>query len=217
MIKEHNELKNAFNELKELSRDKIISHDSLKTLGNDRRELLYKLIQSKNIYNNTDLDIAAYAVKTITPEKYKTCFISEHLYSNQNLIEYDPPKNGQNIIKHGLSFNEVVYFSVRFGSLFVHLDEGRKAIFSGILINEKNNLSYPINNTQGLFNTISIVADRKNDKPGYRFISSRIMSKSNYKENVRQALSKIIKDKNEQAMFINSCVEYIEKNLFFNE
>lgn len=218
MTKKYEALEKAFNELKKLSRNEIIGHDSLKSLGNDRKELLYNFIQNKSIYSSTDIDISSYAVKTISPEKYENCFISEHLYSSQEMIEYDPPKNGQNIIKHGLSFNEVVYFSERFGSLCVPLDKERRAIFSGILINKKNNkLSYPLNETHGLFNTISIVAKRKNDSLGFRFISSRIMSRDGYRENVRQALSKVIEDKKEQAKFINDCVLYIEENLFIKE
>lgn len=223
MNKNLQNLIHAFNKLKLLEESEIINSDGISDLSADRKKLLYTFIKNNEILNFIDVDIAAYAVKALRKDEYASCFINEHNYSNQDLIEYDPPKNGQNIIKHGLSFTEIVNLSENhFGSLLVYLpkkqdrDDGRKVIFSGIKVDELHNkISFPFNIKNGYSTTMSIVTNRNNNRHGYRFISSRLMSKDDYQSNIKQAFGKIIENKNERMQFIDECVAYVEKNLFF--
>ena len=60
------------------------------------------------------------------------------------LYEYDPAKNGQNILKHGLDFGEVIsYAGNDYGRLISYTksgDEERVVIFSKYYVNDKNNI-----------------------------------------------------------------------------
>lgn len=223
MNKNFQNLTQAFNKLKLLEKSEIINSKGISDLSLDRKELLYTFIKSNEILNFIDVDIAAYAVKALRTDEYASCFISEHNYSNQEWFEYDPPKNGQNIIKHGLSFTEIVDLSEgHFGSLLVYLpkkqdcDEGRKVIFSGIKVDKLHNkVSFPFNIENGYSTTMSIVTKRNKNRPGYRFISSRLMSKDDYQSNIKQAFGKIIENPNNRMQFIDECVKYVEKHLFF--
>ena len=65
------------------------------------------------------IDIEEYALKIIFPDVYNQSMITEHLYSTCDLYEFNPAKNGQNVIKHGIGFQDVVSYSKKFGTLII--------------------------------------------------------------------------------------------------
>ncbi|MDO9480905.1 MAG: hypothetical protein Q8S96_18200 [Hydrogenophaga sp.] len=85
-------------------------------------------------------------------------------------------------------------------------------IFSDIFLKDKN-LSLPLDNIDFSEEnyTLSIVQSR-NGK--FRFISSRLLSKNSYKENLDQAFRNIYKEEKESKnAFVNRCVEIIKRDL----
>ena len=141
-----------------------------------------------------------------------------HVYSSCELYEYDPPKNGKNIIKHGIKFGDVVSYSKKFGTLLVPCpddkDGERYVVFSDLnLENGIYKLQLPLSELKDLNFIISIVS-----KSGgkFRFISSRIMSskKKKYRETIQQSLRSVkFVDKNSKQQFVERCVEIIERDL----
>lgn len=206
-----NILKNEIN--KEESRKKM------KRAGiNDARfTLLAEVINGRVTVSYPDIwDIERYALKYLLPEEYESLSLGDHCYSSSDLYEYDPPKNGQNIIKHGLSFGEVVSYSRKFGSLLVpcpdEQDGERMVVFSDLILKDEK-LSLPLANIDFSKEnyTLSIVQYRNGI---FRFISSRLLSKTDYKKTMDQAFRNIYNDKKEQKdAFINRCVEIIEEYL----
>lgn len=187
-------------------------------INNSRFELLKEAINRRlNVSYPESWDIERYALKHLLPEEYKSLALGDHCYSSGELYEYDPSKNGQNIIKHGLSFGEVVSYSTKFGTLIVpcpdEKDGERVVIFSDMVLKDKN-LSLPLdnNNFQKENYTLSI-AQSRNGK--FRFISSRLLSKNSYKENMDQAFRNIYKEnKNLKDTFIDRCIDIIKRDLF---
>ena len=118
--------------LEELS-DKL---NALK-IPDERKGVLLSLVNDEalvDVYHK--LDILLYVLKNISKSKYDSLNTSENLLSIGSYYEYDPAKNGQNIIKHGISFSEVISYSGKFGTLMVQCpdknDEYRTVIFSDL-------------------------------------------------------------------------------------
>jgi hypothetical protein len=203
--------------INEINKEEI--QEKLKKSGiNDARlKLLTEVINGRVDVSYPDIwDIEQYALKLLLPEEYKSLALRDHCYSSSELYEYDPPKNGQNIIKHGLSFGKVVSYSKKFGTLLVpcpdEQDGERVVIFSDILLRDKN-FSLSLDNIDSSKENYTLsIAQSRNGK--FRFISSRLLSKNSYKENMDQAFRNIYKENKEyKNVFVDRCVEIIERDL----
>lgn len=198
------------------------AYDILKKTGvnNARFKLLTEVINGRVSVNYPNIwDIERYALKYLISEEYESLALGNHCYSSSELYEYDPPKNGQNIIKHGLSFGEVVSYSKKFGTLLVpcpdEKDGERVVIFSDLVL-KGCNLSLPLENIDSSTENFTLsIAQCRNGK--FRFISSRLLSKNNYKENMDQAFRNIYKeDKESKNAFVDRSVEIIKRDLLKN-
>ncbi len=120
-----------------------------------------------------------------------------HLFSKASLYEYDPAKNGQNILKHGLDFGSVVsYGGADYGRLISYTNseiEDRFVIFSKYYVNDKNNIFLSDDKKNEDFLCIATIAT--NADSGFRFISSRALKVKNDKK-FQLELKNIIKDHN---------------------
>ncbi len=188
-------------------------------LPEERKNTLIDLI-SENLKMEfySTLDVFLYALKIAYIEKFMTLNTSEHLKSKGDLYEYDPSKNGSNIIKHGISFHEVVSYASKFGALMVSCpdrnDSERVVIFSD-LYNLKGvySLDLPLNSDGKSDGYVVSIAHCRNNK--FRFISSRIMSKKSHKKTLKNALKNIYPDNAEKKeQFIDRCLEILNQNLF---
>lgn len=208
----------AWNTIKSLSNEAFEEKMVPQKLPKDRQDLLYKFIQGKIEVNYTcKYDIEAYVLKCLTPEYYEKISHEGHPYSSSAFYEYDPPKNGQNIIKHGIGFGEVVSYSKKFGTLMVPIpnerDGERFAILSDLDLKRKSDkLAIPPLGIREMNCTISI-ANRREGK--FRFISARLLSskKKKYEETIAQVLEEIMLDEQARQGFIDQCVETLERHL----
>lgn len=190
----------------------------LQGLSKVRAELLLEVIKSKKkVEFYLGVDIQRYALKCLLPAFYAGLSLGDHIYSTSELYDYDPPKNGQNAIKHGLSFREVVSYSSRFGTLLVPCPDSnngtRCVIFSDLDAGvDGANLELPISGITGKVYTISI-AQQSSGK--FRFISSRVLSKNSYKEIMSRAFKNIYEDDPAaKSAFVKRCIEIVEQHLF---
>lgn len=202
---------------KEINKKEVQKNIKKNGINDARFKLLADVINGRVAVSHPDIwDIERYVLKCILPEEYKSLSLSDHCYSSGHFYEYDPPKNGQNIIKHGLSFAAVVSYSKNFGTLIVpcpdEQDGERVVIFSDLILKDKN-LSLPLASVDFSKENYTIsIAQLRNEK--FRFISSRLLSKSSYKENMDQAFRNIYKKKKESKdAFVNKCVEIVERDL----
>ena len=120
-----------------------------------------------------------------------------HLLSKASLYEYDPAKNGQNILKHGLDFGAVIsYGGSDYGRLISYTNseiEDRFVIFSKYYVNNENNIFLSDDKKNEDFLCIATIATNVNI--GFRFISSRALKVKNDKE-LQKELKNMIKDNN---------------------
>lgn len=200
---------------------KLSNHEKSKNLPKDRRRLLFEIIKGRKSVDYTcSVDIERYAIQCLLPEIPSSLLHEHHLYSRGDLYEYDPPKNGCNIIKHGISFGEVVSYSKRFGTLSVACQndkEERLVVFSDLnLDNGTYKLQLPLKGAREL-NYILSIAEHRRSGSGFRLISSRIMSskEKKYRETMKQSFKNIYSSESDKDNFTNYCVEYIKKNLFY--
>ncbi|EPN9976914.1 hypothetical protein ACT5BL_003530, partial [Vibrio cholerae] len=203
----------------ELDDDELYSRlDELK-LGDKRKSILFNVLRGKvPLGFHQKLDIYLYVIKNIFPSDFDDYKINSHSYS-KGRIEYDPAKNGQNLIKHGLSFNEVVSYSGEsFGVLNVRCpaDEGKRIImFSRLeLLENDYKLDLPLNDS--INNDISyVISVVQSTDSGFRFISSRCMSSKKYKKTLNNALKNIfVDDSLAKSKLVEECLEILEKYLF---
>jgi hypothetical protein len=158
------------------------------------------------------------------PECYDLISHENDLCCNNDDYEYDPPKNGENIIKHGLGFGEVVSYSGFFGRFIVVMphnkNETRSVIFSDLDLSPPPNkkLEMPLDSIKAgeLYYTLSIVTVRKDTdkplRPKYRFITSRILSskKKKCEKTIEQSLRENL-DEKVRRCFLDRCIEEVEK------
>ncbi|WP_342246768.1 hypothetical protein [Pseudomonas sp. OTU5201] len=187
-------------------------------LSRARAGLLLEIIRRKRKVNfYLGVDIQRYALKFLLPDFYADLSLGNHIYSTSELYDYDPPKNGQNAIKHGLSFREVVSYSSQFGTLLVPCPDNnngtRCVIFSDLDAGiDGENLELPISGMAGKIYTMS-VAQQGSGK--FRFISSRMLSQNSYKEIMRRAFKNIYQDDPvAKDAFVKRCIEIVEQQLF---
>jgi hypothetical protein len=208
----------AWQAIKGLSKEEF--EEKIKPLGlpKHRQDLLFQFIQGEiQVSYSCKIDIEEYALKHLIPEFYESIPHDGHPYSSCELYEYDPPKNGQNIIKHGIGFGEVVTYSRKFGTLLIPIpdekDGQRYVVFSDLnLKREVGELEMPPPTIREMNYTISITILREGK---FRFISSRLLSskKKKYEETIAQALGEIITDAQASQSFVDHCVEILERDL----
>lgn len=208
----------ALEALKRLTKKEFEEKIQPQKLSKDRQDLLFNFIQGQiQVGYSCSPDIEDYALKCLSPEVYESLPHEGHPYSSGELYEYDPPKNGQNIIKHGIGFGEVVSYSPQFGTLMVpcpnNADGERYVIFSDLHLKCKGDeLALPPPGIREINYTISIAHFRDNK---FRFISSRLMSskEEKYRKTMEQAFGEIIADEQEKQGFIDRCVEILAAQL----
>lgn len=210
----------AWNTIKGLSKEGFEKKMEKSCLSKDRKDLLFKFIQGEiEVSYTCRHDIEAYALKCLASCFYSTISFERHQYSSCELYEYDPPKNGHNIIKHGIGFGEVVSYSRNFGTLKVSIpnekngDKERHAILSDLYLKpgrDKLELGPPDSREINCTISIASLTDGK-----FRFISARVLSskKKKYEKTIAQAIGKIIRDEQTRQGVINRCVEILERDL----
>jgi len=189
-------------------------------LPQEREGILKEILIGKKRLDIADeIDIKIYALKALFPDSQDSLKLKETIFSNSELCQYDPAKNGQNIIKHGVSFREIVSYSTQFGTLMVPCpetnNERRIIIFSDLSIdNRKYHLSLPLetSETRSKFYTLTVA---QQIPAGFRFISSRIISRKRFAKTMKNAFKNIYIDNPEQRQdFINHCIEILRHHLF---
>ena len=204
--------------IRQLSKKEFEEKIKHQRLPKGRQDLLFKFIQGEiNVSNSSRLDIEEYAIKYLIPEVYNSLSHEGHPYSSCELYEYDPSKNGQNIIKHGIGFCDVVSYSEKFGTLSIpipdEIDGTRCIIFSDLkLIQKGDELDMPPPGIREMNYTISVVHKREGN---FRFISARLLSskKKKYEKSIDQALGEIITDAQARKDFVGRSVEILERYL----
>lgn len=180
-------------------------------ISNHRYDLLIKIL-SRNLKIDNFLmnDILRCIVKKLSEAKNLDYFNAfkipeNHLFSKGSLYEYDPAKNGQNILKHGLDFGAVVsYGGNDYGRLISYTNseiEDRFVIFSKYYVDNKNNIFLSDDKKKEDFLCIATIAT--NVDIGFRFISSRALNVKDSKK-LQQELRNMIKDHNLDASVIDS-------------
>lgn len=207
----------AWDKIKGLSKNEFKIKIESQSLPKDRQDILFEFVQGK-VSHSRENDIKAFVLKAINPDCYNAIAHKESPYSSGELYEYDPPKNGQNIIKHGIGFNDVVSFSEgSFGTVIVPIGkdkEERLVIFSSFAP-KSYRLEIPPSGIKWINYSISIATLSKQK---FRLISARLLSsrRIKYKKTISQAIGGIIVDKRERQGFINRCVEILERDLIKN-
>lgn len=206
----------AWQTIRRLNKEEFEEKIKPEELPEERRDLLFKFIKGEiQVSYSSKSDIEEYALKRLMPEVYESLPHEVSPYSSCEFYEYDPPKNGQNIIKHGIGFAEVFSYSRQFGTLLVPCpddsDEERYVIFSDLNL-ERDELELPPPGIKELNYTISIAHYRDGR---FRFISSRLMSskKQKYRKTMEQAFGEIVTDAQARQSFIDRSVEILETNL----
>ncbi len=182
--------------ISKLNQDELFKCLNDLKLPSDRKIILFNVLTNQhNLTFHEVLDIHLYVAKELFLSEFELHGIKEHLYSKSDLYEYDPAKNGQNLIKHGISFDEVVSYSNKFGTLSVACpdenDKERLILFSDISASRSGcKLSLPIEkvaNEEEMY--VMSVCQLKSLK--FRFISSRVMSRKRYIKTLNNALKNI--------------------------
>lgn len=189
-------------------------------LPQNREDILKKILTGESeLDTHEEIDIKIYALKALFPGSHDSLKLKETLCSKSEFYHYDPAKNGQNIIKHGISFRDIVNFSSKFGTLMVPCpetnNEQRVVIFSDLSINDKySKLSLPLETSEirTKFYTLSVA---QQTLIGFRFISSRIISRRKFSKTMKNAFKNIYPDSPElKQVFINRCIEILRRDLF---
>lgn len=162
-------------------------------------------------------DIEEFAIKHFySTEIYKKIQTLEHIKSTCDTYEFDPAKNGKNIIKHGLSFGEVASYSARFGSVMIptphESDVQRVLIFSDLTLQKGRKIELPLSKIKNNNFTLS-VAVNLNGK--FRFITARLLSsqKSKFVQTVNQSIGAIkLPSVNSRTEFTQNCIELFKRN-----
>lgn len=196
-------------------------------LTDKRNTVLLNILKGNEKIDQIEkIDIQLFVLKKLYPEKHKLLSITEHMYSKTDLYEYDPTKNGQNIMKHGISFREVVSYSNNFGKLILNIehkdDDFRRVIFSTLTLKDETfknakewELHLPLSN--GVYDgdkfTLSIVTS-VNSK--FRFISSRVINEEKLTKSIRQSVKNAYgNDENEKRKFALHCEEILNRKYNF--
>lgn len=192
---------------------------SLVDIESERITLLVEAINRNTFQHGERIDVFLFLLKHLLPDDYERLVIRERIGSSSELYEFDPVKNGQNIVKHGVSFSEVVSYSNRFGTLVVpcpdEQDQKRLVIFSDLSASRSGmRLSFPLPKIEEQNECYVIsIAQLKDSK--FRFISSRLMSRKRHKKTLKNAFKNIYINQPElKNEFMERCLEILERDLF---
>lgn len=210
----------AYQAIRNLSQVEFLEKLRPQNLSKDRESLLFDIVQGTfKVRFDFEIDLKEYVIKTFFPEEYKTLGNPSNPYAPTQFYEYDLAKNGQNIIKHGLGFGEVVSYSNNFGTLMIplipKLDEKRLVIFSELNLRSNiNKLELPPVGVKNVNYVMSIVESTDDIK--FRFISSRLLSSKRKKceQTIAQAVRDLFDDDQERSIFISRSMEILELYLF---
>ena len=187
-------------------------------IGAARQQIVYDVIRHKKEVNfYAKIDIQRYILKKLFTEEYNALDLGHHLYSNSDLYQYDPPKNGENMIKHGFNFSEVVSYSNNFGEYIVgcpdERDGTRYVMFSTVNSEAAGQrLDFPMPVVDG---KVCVMSVGQMVGPKFRFISARFLSPNGYEGILKRAFKNIYEnDPAAEAEFIGRCISIIDK-LFF--
>lgn len=194
-------------------------------LSRERIQLLQDVVRGDQEVDDLFalLDIHLYCLNAVFPAEYKAARIEPHGAASKHDVTYDPVKNGQNVIKHGITFGEARSFSPGFGTLIIPYlntrDVERVAIFSKLVVPHNCPLVLPLEKYRRRSDlstmTIAIPAGA-----GFRFISSRAFGKEDSEEALNNAAAKIYPHEAElerKKAFIEECRERVETDLFGDE
>lgn len=185
-----------------------------------RTELLQAIIRGEREINHlyTLLDIHLFCLKKLHRQAYLQAQVQPHPAASGDLLTYDPPKNGQNLLKHGLTFPEVISYSPNFGALQLPCpdaaDGERLVVLSKLDIPKGVSPELPtpvILERQDLCTlTVAVLAEQ-----GYRFISSRTFHRDNWGKVLDGAVKEIYEDEPEKRdSFLQACQQAVETDLF---
>lgn len=168
--------------------------------GNERLKKYLKGDFTGHEYISEKHDILCCLAKAL--KCYPKPIPTENIDSNTDTYQYDPAKNGQNILKHNLSFNQICSFIGNRGVLIVHTAtkktekkdrEPRLVYFLGIEDRKndegRKNDEDTENKNKNIKNVMAICAGNTSS---LRFISARYFS--NKKEEIEDVLKSTIKD-----------------------
>lgn len=194
--------------------------DLILDVPSKRKKYLYEILIGKEKLVLADgLDIKIYALKYLFPSEYESLKLKESVFSSSDFYQYDPAKNGQNIIKHEISFRAVISHSTQFGTLIVPCpdkNKGRRVvIFSDYFIKNDNHcLSGPLGNAMEEETRYTLTVAQQ--YPGYfRFISSRFISKQRLFKTMKNAFKNIYTDNPDlRKLFVEHCIETLKRDLF---
>lgn len=211
----------ALSYLKNLTLKKFSKKIKKLNLPKKRVQEFYDVVIEKTSINSiSQFDIQEFALKSIFKKGYDEFKTKHHPLSTGELYEFDPAKNGQNLVKHGVSFIEIVSYSKRFGTLNIPCpdinDRERIISFSDFDLENKYNPDFPLSEIEGVRYCISIV---KSINGKFRFISSRFLSskKKKYTDTIYQSLRSVnFSDESSKTDFVDYAVWYLEKNLMIH-
>lgn len=206
--------------IRELSSEDFIEKIAHLELPEKRAQKFYEVINGIINFENIDdrRDIEEFALKNVFLDcHYSEIEKIEHITSNGQLHEFDPAKNGQNIIKHGLSFSEVFSFSENFGMPMILIppdDADTFVLFSRLFYPFQYELSLPLFEMKDRMYYILSIIEVRGEKR--RYISSRFLSskKRKYAETIKQVLKEVgFPNKPSRDSFIEECVQRLKENL----
>lgn len=214
-------LQDGMAELRTITRDEFDTKIRPQGLSEERRDLLFRYIQGQvKVSLDTKHSLDCYALKCLLPDYYAGLFPDFLPDPFHSLYPYDPAKNGQNLIKHGLGLLEATSYNQNFGVLtfpFPHETDGwRSVIFSDLTLQEGETLELP---PTGLTSRNYVVLVATNMTDGrYRYISARFLSsdKKKSEETILQLLSEACPDKTSRKALLKDCLGILEANLFSN-
>ncbi|REL29660.1 hypothetical protein [Thalassotalea euphylliae] len=161
------------------------------------------------------LDIRLFALRFYSKEKFDQLSINSHVDSSVDLYEFSPFKNGQNLIKHGISFKQTLKCE-DFGCLAVDYhdpkqDEKRSIIFS-VYSSKHHNSILPLGvdfHESDPKICMTIATNRLNK---IRFISSRLFKIDDCRKHLKSTFRDIhAENKDAREKFINSCNSILDK------
>lgn len=191
-------------------------------LSDDRIDLLQAIIRGEHevdhLYSLLDIHLAC--LKVLFRNEYLKATVKPHANANGENYSYDPAKNGMNLIKHGLTFNEVVSFSPAFAALTIPCPDDQDGVRMVILSKlEVPRKAPPILPTPGIkhgqdLSTLSIAVF---EKEKYRFISARAFREDDWQVVMRGAVKNIYAGKGEEKLrneFLGRCRKKVREHLF---
>ena len=158
------------------------------------------------------LPIRQYVFKVVFPEQYEA-LMEQDVYADGENHLYDTAKNGKNIVKHGISFDELLSYAGGNGTVIVPIvvrGEERRAVFWRLSASAP--LRFPLNPPIQGGRVLSIV---KPVGERFRFISARVVSEN--ERDHRMAAKSQLKDVEDLAVedrpgFLQDLLDIIARN-----